>query len=104
MTTVYTGSILGIRELTEEQRAVTRAELAWLETDLIRRREKLAFWTRCKARVESDPTIPQAKAERALYFYEEARKLVASGEKLRAYLIAEIQDQPDHRPAYHHAH
>ncbi|KAA6490823.1 hypothetical protein DXT98_01295 [Agrobacterium sp. ICMP 7243] len=104
MTKVYTGSVLGIRALTEEQRAKTREELAWLETDLVRRRKKLVFWTECKARAEADPTMPPAKRDGAFYFFNEAQKLVASGEKLRAYLVAELQDQPEHQPAYHYAH
>ena len=104
MTKVYTGSTLGVRKLTAGQREQTRKELVWLERDLIRRRKKLAFWTECKARAEADPTMPQAKRDGAIYFYGEARKLLASGEKLRAYLIAELQEQPGHLPAYHHAH
>ncbi|QND46977.1 hypothetical protein HB780_14665 [Rhizobium lusitanum] len=104
MTKVYTGSVLGIRTLTEEQRAEVREELAWLETDLVRRRKKLAFWTECKARAEADPAMPQAKRDGALYFFKEAQKLIASGETLRAYLVAELQEQPEHQPAYHYAH
>ncbi|MFS8047025.1 hypothetical protein [Rhizobium sp. BR 314] len=90
--------------MADKQRDAARKELAWLETDLIRRRKKLAFWTECKARAEADPTMSQAKREGALYFFEAAQKLVSSGEKLRAHLVAEIQDQPEHQPAYHYAH
>ena len=46
----------------------------------------------------------QDKREGAFYFYEQSLKLISSGERLRAYLIAELQDQPEHRPAYHYAH
>ncbi|NSL25118.1 hypothetical protein G6M40_22840 [Agrobacterium tumefaciens] len=104
MTTVYTGSVLGVREMSEEQRAKARAELAWLETDLIRRRKRLAYWTRRKQQAETLPDIPEDLREGAFYFHMRAQELVNSGERLRAYLVIELQEQPDHQPAYHHAH
>jgi hypothetical protein len=104
MARVYTGSVLGVRVLAPDELAQTREELAWLEQDLIRRRKKLAFWARCKARVEAEPDMKASMREGALYFHDQALKLVASGEKLRAYLVVELQDQPDFQPAYHHAH
>lgn len=104
MTRVYTGPILGVSVLTPGELARTREELAWLERDLIRRRKKLAFWTRCKARAEAEPDMKASMREGAFYFHGQALKLVASGERLRAYLVAELLDQPDYLPAYHHAH
>ena len=104
MKKVNTGSVLGIRVLTPEQREQTRRELEWLERDLVRRRKKLAWWTQCKARAEADPDMDPEMREGAIYFYEQSEKLIASGEKLRAYLLAELQDQPEHQPSYHHAH
>ncbi|MGV1905042.1 hypothetical protein [Agrobacterium cavarae] len=104
MTTVYTGSVLGIRVMSEEQREKARAELAWLETDLIRRRKRLAYWTRRKHQAETLPDIPEDLREGAFYFHMRAQELVNSGERLRAYLVIELQEQPDHQPAYHHAH
>ncbi|CDZ66624.1 Hypothetical protein NGAL_HAMBI2605_49000 [Neorhizobium galegae bv. orientalis] len=104
MATVYTGSVFGIRELTDEQRAATGKELAWLETDLIRRRNRLAYWTLRKTQVETIPGIREELRQSAFYFHARAQELVNSGERLRAYLVAELQDQPDHRPAYHYAH
>lgn len=101
---VYTGSILGIRALTPEQREQTRQELQWLESDMVRRRKKLAFWTECKDVADANPSMAPEMREGAAYFYEQSVKLVASGEKLRAYLVAELQEQPEHQPAYHHAH
>lgn len=104
MTTVYTGSVLGIRAMSEEQRDKARKELAWLETDLIRRRKRLAYWTRRKQQSETLPDIPEDLREGAFYFHTRAQELVNSGERLRAYLVIELQEQPDHLPAYHHAH
>lgn len=101
---VYTGSVLGVRELTPQQREKTRRELEWLERDMLRRRKKLAWWTKCKARADADPTMDADMREGAAYFYEQSLKLIASGEKLRAYLVAELQEQPEHQSAYHHAH
>ncbi|WP_028002892.1 hypothetical protein [Sinorhizobium arboris] len=95
MTKVYTGSVFGIRELTEEQRAATREELVWLETDLVRQR---------KAQAETMPGIREELRQSAFHFHARAQDLVNSGERLRAYLVAELQDQPEHLPAYHHAH
>ncbi|GAA3075585.1 hypothetical protein GCM10010520_23360 [Rhizobium viscosum] len=101
---VHTGSVFGIQPLSDERRAGLRRELEWLETDLIRRRKKLAFWSKCQALAEADATVDDHLREEARYFHAQAQKLVDSGEKLRAYLIADIQDQPEHLPAYHHIH
>lgn len=103
MSTVYTGSVWGIRELTERQRDTTRKELEWLETDLIRRRKRLAYWTMRKAQAET-MDIPDELRSATLHFHARATELVASGERLRAYLVVQLQDQPEHLPAYHHAH
>lgn len=104
MNKVYAGSTLALRELTPEQRETTRKELEWLERDLIRRRKKLAFWTECKTLADADPAMAPDMREGASYFYEQSLKLLASGEKLRAYLIVELQSQPEHLPAYHYSH
>lgn len=90
--------------MSEEQREKSRAELAWLETDLIRRRKRLAYWTRRKHQAETLPDIPEDLRAGAFYFHMRAQELVNSGERLRAYLVIELQEQPDHQPAYHHAH
>lgn len=104
MTTVYTGSVLGISAMSDERRDAARKELAWLETDLIRRRKRLAYWTRRKHQAETLPDIPEDLREGAFYFHMRAQELVNSGERLRAYLVIELQEQPEHLPAYHHAH
>ncbi|MER9177793.1 hypothetical protein NKH72_30250 [Mesorhizobium sp. M0955] len=104
MTKVHTGSVFGIRELTEAQRAKTREELEWLETDLIRRRKRLAYWTLRKTQAETIPGIREELRQSAFYFHARAQELVNSGEKLRAYLMVELQDQPEHLAAYHYEH
>lgn len=104
MKTIATGSVLGIRELTERQRNELRAALAWLETDLVRRRKRLAYWTMRKVHAETLPAIPERLRADTLHFHARSQELVASGERLRAYLVAELQDQPEHLPAYHYAH
>ncbi|MFK0207182.1 hypothetical protein [Agrobacterium sp. NPDC090283] len=90
--------------MSEDQRAKTREELAWLETDLIRRRKRLAYWTFRKHQAETMSGIPEDLREGAFYFHARAQELVNSGERLRAYLVIELQEQPDHLPAYHYAH
>ncbi|WP_217574743.1 hypothetical protein [Mesorhizobium sp. GbtcB19] len=104
MMKVHSGSVFGIRELTAEQREQTRKELEWLENDLIRCRKRLAYWTLRKTQAETIPGIPEELRQSAFYFHERALKLVTSSEKLRAYLIADLQDQPEHLPAYHYEH
>ncbi|WP_192933986.1 hypothetical protein [Sinorhizobium saheli] len=104
MTKVYTGSVFGIRELTEAQRAKTRAELEWLEKDLVRQRKRLAYWTMRKSQAETMPDLDADLREKTLYFHLRAQELVNASERYRAYLVAELQDQPEHLPAYHHAH
>lgn len=104
MTQVYTGSVLGVRELTGEQREKTRRELAWLETDLIRRRKRLAYWAMRKAQAETLPDSPEDLRQKTFHFHARAQALVASGEKLRAYMVVELQEQPEHQPAYYYAH
>lgn len=90
--------------MSEEQRENARAELAWLENDLIRRRKRLAYWIRRKHQAETLPDIPEDLRESAFYFHMRAQELVNSGERLRAYLVIELQEQPEHLPAYHYAH
>ncbi|ABC90757.1 hypothetical protein RHE_CH01972 [Rhizobium etli CFN 42] len=104
MTKVYTGSVFGIRELTDKQREAARDELAWLEGDLIRRRKRLAYWALRKHQADTLPNIREELRQSAIYFHARAQELVNSGERLRAYLVAELQDQPEHLPAYHYAH
>ncbi|MER9338091.1 hypothetical protein NKJ06_29700 [Mesorhizobium sp. M0293] len=104
MTKVHTGSVFGIRELTEEQRAKTRNELEWLETDLIRRRKRLAYWTMRKTQAETTTHIPEHLHQGIFHFHARAQDLVNSGERLRAYLMVELQDQPEHLAAYHYQH
>lgn len=104
MNKVYTGSPFGIRELTEHQREGVRKELEWLESDLIRRRKRLAYWTMRKTQAETITNIRDELRRSAIHFHGRAEALVASGERLRAYLVAELHDQPDHLPAYHYAH
>ncbi|KAA3448630.1 hypothetical protein C7I87_20995 [Mesorhizobium sp. SARCC-RB16n] len=104
MTKVFGGSIFAIRELTEEQRAKTRKELELLETDLIRCRKRLAYWTLRKTQAETIPGIPEELRQSAFYFQARAQELVSSSERLRAFLIVELQDQPAHLAAYHYQH
>ncbi len=104
MSALYTGSVFNVHELTDGQRDAIQEELKWLETDLIRRRKRLAYWTMRKAQAESMPDLPEALRQETLHFHGRAQKLVATGERLRAYLVADLQDQPDHLPAYHYAH
>lgn len=104
MEKVFTGSVLGIREFTEQERAAARDKLTWLETDLLRRRKRLAYWAMRKAQAETLPDIPEDLRRSTLHFHARAQALVASGEKLRAYLVVELQEQPEHQPAYHYAH
>lgn len=59
MTTVYTGSVLGIQEMSDERRENARKGLA-LETDLIRRRKRLAYGTLRKPQPETLPGIREA--------------------------------------------
>jgi TfoX/Sxy family transcriptional regulator of competence genes len=85
MVAVYTGSVLGVRILTEQERDATRKELAWLETDLMRRRKRLVYWTLRKTKAETMPSILEDLRQSAFYFQARAEELVMSGERLRAY-------------------
>lgn len=104
MEKIYTGSVLDVPELSQQERIAARDKLAWLEADLIRRRKRLAYWTMRKEQAETLPGIPEDLRQKTLHFHARAEKLVASGEKLRAYLIVELHEQPEHLPAYHYAH
>ncbi len=98
------GSVLDVPELSRQERAAACDKLVWLETDLIRRCKRLAYWTMRKEHAETLSCIPDDLRQKTLHFHARAEKLVASGEKLRAYLIVEIQEQPEHLPDYHYAH
>ncbi|MGX9147203.1 hypothetical protein ACWTU9_26720 [Mesorhizobium sp. 128a] len=104
MARLHQGSVFGIRELTVEQREKARKVLEWLETDLVRRRKRLAYWAMRKHQAETIPGIDEDLREGAFYFHARAQQLVDSGERLRAHLITELQEQPEHLPAYHYEH
>ncbi|BCH05684.1 hypothetical protein MesoLj131b_76830 (plasmid) [Mesorhizobium sp. 131-2-5] len=104
MAKVHRGSVFGIRELTEEQREKTRKALELLEKELIRCRKRLAYWTLRKTQAETMPGIPEDLRQGAFHFHALAQRQVTSTEKVRAYLIAELQGQPEHLPAYHYEH
>lgn len=104
MTKVHTGSVFGIRELTDEQRVRMRKELELLEKDLVRCRKRLAYWTKRKTQIETTQDIPEHLHAGVLHFHARAQELVTATEKVRAYLVADLQDQPEHRPAYHYEH
>ncbi|MBD1549531.1 hypothetical protein [Roseibium aggregatum] len=100
----HKGTVFPVRELSEKERADTRAELEWLERDLIRRRKRLDYWTRRKHDAETLPNIPDDLRSETLYFFHAATRLVETGERLRAFLLVELASQPDHAPAYHQEH
>ncbi|AMY00722.1 hypothetical protein AB0V79_27035 [Mesorhizobium ciceri] len=104
MTKVHRGSVFGIRELTEDQRAKARKDLELLEKELIRCRKRLDYWTLRKTQAETIPGIPEDLRQSTFYFHARAQEQVNSTEKVRAYLIAELQGQPEHLPAYHYEH
>ena len=80
------------------------AELEWLERDLRRRREKLRFWARHKRNADGDPTYPEDMRLAAYKWHAQAESLVASGERVRSYLLLQLKDQPEYAPAYHYSH
>lgn len=75
-----------------------------LEAELIRRRKLLAYWTMRRGQAETMPHITDDLRQQTVHFHARAAKLLASGEKLRAYLIVELQAQPEHLPSYHYGH
>lgn len=98
---VHPGPALSIRALSDHERADARAELAWLEQDLVQRRARLAYWARRKHDAETLVDVPTDLKADTLYFYERAARYLQTGERLRSFLVAELAGQPEHTPAYH---
>lgn len=101
MSKIRSGPVFPAKQLSEEERQALREELAWLEKDLVRRRDKLRYWTARKADAETLPHISEHLKSETLFFYEQAKELVETGTRLRAFLLSELQAQPEHAPAYH---
>lgn len=104
MKPIHAGQPFPYRTLSAEERAEIEAELLWLEGDLRRRREKLRFWARHSRHAVEDPDYPEDLRQSVEKFYAQAEELVASGERLRGYLLLQLKDQPEYAPAYHYAH
>ena len=98
------GRVIEVRELADKQRDEARQTLTRLEAELVRRRRRLAYWTMRRAQAASMPTLPDSLRLETLHFCRRAEDLLAAGERLRAYLLVELQSQPAHGPAYHYAH
>jgi len=103
MSYVFKGPALPVFQLTKAEREELAAELAWLETDLVRRRAERDEWAGWASLAEKDLTIPRRLYERAVYWFDRSNELVRSGEQLRAMLIGKLQSQEEHAPAYHYA-
>ncbi|PTW61673.1 hypothetical protein C8N35_102388 [Breoghania corrubedonensis] len=101
MIKLHSGSAFCIQELLEDERVETRSELEWLEKDLVQRRARLAYWARRKQDAETLPDVPEDLKQDTLYFYRRAVRYLQTGERLRAFLVAEIAGQPEHTSAYH---
>lgn len=99
---LHAGQPLPYRTLSEEERAEIKTELVWLEEDLLRRRSKLRYWSYRKGQAEADPEIPSDLREATLFYHEQAERLVASGNRLRAYLLLQLKEQPAYAPGYHY--
>ncbi|WHA39753.1 hypothetical protein [Agrobacterium larrymoorei] len=104
MDKIYTGSVLDVPALSQPEREAARDRLALLEAELIRRRKRLAYWTMRKEQMATMPHISDDLGQKTVHFHARAAKLLASGEKLRAYLIVELQEQPEHLSSYHYGH
>lgn len=104
MSKVRTGPVFPVKTMTAQQRAEHRAELEELVADLERRRDKLAYWTMRKHHAETLPDIPEDLRQETFEIYARAKHFVEVGERLRAWLMAELQEQPEHTPAYHLEH
>lgn len=104
MSKVYTGSVFNVPELSDEGRIKLGAELAEIERKLNWRRKRLAYWTLRKEQAEVMVDLPLDMREGAVHFYTQSLKLVRSGEKLRATILAELYAQTEHRDPYYRSH
>ena len=104
MKPIRAGQPFPYRTLSVEERAGIQTELEWLEGDLRRRRDKLRFWARHRQHAAEDPDYPEDLRKGVEKYHAQAEDLVASGERLRGYLLLQLKDQPEYAPAYHYAH
>lgn len=104
MTSIHRGPAFPSAELSEEELKALRAELAWLEEDLKRRRDKLRHWDRRRQQIAAHPGIPEDLRAAADHWHAQAENLVSTGERLRAYLLLQLKEQPEYADAYHYTH
>lgn len=88
--------------LTPEERAEIAKELAWLETDLVRRRAKAEKWRQRAERCARQPELFDPDLITATYaWFERTQQWLETGEALRRRLWAVLATQPEHQPAIH---
>lgn len=104
MKRVYRGAVFGEREMSPERREATGKQLAWVEKEVVRQRQRLAYWKARMDEVEAGVELPDDLKGEVAHFFERATKSLAAAERFRAFLIADLQDQPEYADAYHYSH
>jgi len=103
MNKVLLGPVFPVDVMDDRDRAALKAELAELERKLRGYRSSMEEWRHLAGRAERELDKPADLRERTIRRYHEKCELVASGERLRAILLAELYSQPEFQPAYHHS-
>lgn len=103
MNKVLLGPVFPVDVMDDRHRAALQVELAELEESLKHRRASMEEWRHLAARAERELDAPADLRERTIRRYKRKCELVASGERLRAILLAELYSQPQFQPAYHHS-
>ncbi|MGF3027651.1 hypothetical protein ACQVP2_33225 [Methylobacterium aquaticum] len=87
-------------EMTPQYRAVIAEELKQVEANLIRHRAELEEWEGYAHRARTEEDAPEDIRVGTLKTLEIKRDLVRTAERYRAFLINEIQAQPQYKPAF----
>lgn len=102
MNKVLLGPIFPVAELNQPQGDALAAEIKWIEDELVRRRALYEKWKKRVERIDVYPDMPPEVRAGTLKAFNRYTTLVATGERLRAMLYAELLSQPKYQPAYHH--
>ncbi len=102
MNKVLLGPIFPVAELNQPQGDALAAEIKWIEGELVRRKALYEKWKKRVERIDVYPDMPADIRTYTLEALDTYTALVASGERLRATLYAELLSQPKYQPAYHH--
>lgn len=102
MTKVLLGPVFKVQQLDAAGIDELMAEIKEIEADMPRRRALYEKWKRRFENMDRYSDMPADVRSGTVKAYEGYRRLLFTGERLRATLYAELLNQESYQPTYHH--